>query len=77
MTVRVTLRSLRLVAAEYRRWHVMESSLVALPPVFYVAAGIVFVFGQPNGTYLFVPAIPISFITAIIDSRVLLVEINR
>jgi modulator of FtsH protease len=43
----------------------------------YVIAGIFVLVGVPNGLYWLVPAAIFSFIKAILDTWVLLVEINR
>lgn len=77
VTTRVTLTSLRKVAREYRPWHAVESGVVILAPLFYAAAGCAMVVRGASGFYLVVPAILASFVIAIIDSWVLLVEINR
>ncbi len=77
VTARVTLNSLRRVAPEYRRWHVLESSVAVAAPVLYVGAGLALLLGRLSGNYLIVPAFLICFVVAIIDAWVLLVEINR
>lgn len=77
VTLRISVRSLGGVPARYRRWHVGETGVVGIAVLLYPAAGAVMVAAGTVGNYLVVPAFLVSFVIAIIDSWVLLVEINR
>jgi hypothetical protein len=63
--------------ARYRPAATSELGLVAIIAAFYIAAGIAVLDGSSIGEYLLVPAMMASFLVAILDSWVLLVEINR
>lgn len=74
---RVAFRSVHMVDPQYRRTVVLETGVVEFATLLYPAAGLVLFFWGTVGFYLLVPAFLASFIVAIIDSWVLLVEINR
>jgi modulator of FtsH protease len=48
-----------------------------LPPLAFIAAGVVLVLGHPGGVYLVVPATLLAFLGGIFGAWVLLVEIQR
>ncbi len=73
----LSTRSLKWVKEPYRRWHVGETAIVAVATALYPVAGIVMIVVGTEGNYLLVPAFLVSFVVAILDSWVLLVEINR
>lgn len=77
LALRAALSSLRGVEAPYRRWHVRETALVATATALYPVAGLVMILVGTEGNYLLVPAYLVSFAVAILDSWVLLIEINR
>jgi hypothetical protein len=72
------IRTLQKTDAKYRRpfasTSMVLSQLAALP---YPIAGIILLISGANGLYWLVPAVIFSFIKAIVDAWVLLVEINR
>ncbi len=77
VTTGVSYRSLRLVEPRYRPFHGVETALIGLATGFYALSGVVLIaWGEP-GLYLTVPAVLGSFLIAILDSWVLLVEVNR
>jgi hypothetical protein len=73
----ISVKSLRAVEKEHRSATVFESLLGQLAMIFYVLAGIVLLTLGSEGIYLVVPGFLISFVNAIEDAWVLLVEINR
>ncbi len=62
---------------KYRRSYLSVAALDQSCTLLYIVAGIVLVFYGATGIYLLVPATVLSFLKAIIDAWVLLVEINR
>jgi hypothetical protein len=77
MVADVSVKSLRVVEKEHRSAIIFEALLGQLALVFYVAAGVVMFTKGAEGIYLVVPAFLMSFVNAIEDAWVLLVEINR
>jgi hypothetical protein len=73
LAVKVRLRT----DPKFRRSAALEVATVAGIAALYVAAGALLLLGVSGGTYLVVPAIILSFLMAVLDSWVLLVEINR
>lgn len=76
----VTLLDLRIrqkTEAQYRRPFLLNMLLSQLASLPYVIAGILALAIGTVGLYLVVPAVIFSFIKAILDAWVLLVEINR
>jgi hypothetical protein len=74
---RFDIRNLKRIDKQFRKtykWTMALSQAALLP---YSVAGIVTIFFGGVGIYWLVPAVVISFIKAIMDSWVLLVEINR
>jgi hypothetical protein len=67
----------RKTGAEFRRSYVLLVAMNQIATLPYVIAGLVLVFGGAGGLYWLVPAMVFSFIKAILDAWVLLVEINR
>lgn len=64
-------------APKYRRPYVFNIVLSQLSVLPYIISGIIVLTLGAAGLYWIVPAIIISFIKAILDAWVLLVEINR
>ena len=62
---------------QYRRPYLVNMGLTQLALLPYIVAGIITLTLGVGGLYWLVPAILISFIKAILDAWVLLVEINR
>ena len=77
MVANISIRSLRVVGKEHRWATILEALLGQLALLFYIAAGIVLLTLGTEGIYLVVPAFLTSFVNAIEDAWVLLVEINR
>ncbi len=69
--------SLRVTERQYLPIHAVEFGFVELAGALYVAAGLSLLTSHAVGIYLIVPAVLLSFVTAITDSWVLLVEVNR
>ena len=78
LAIVLDIRTLQKTEAKYRRpfvsTNMVLSQLAALP---YPIAGIILLISGAGGLYWLVPAVLFSFIKAIIDAWVLLVEINR
>jgi hypothetical protein len=74
-TIDVTI--LRKKDPEYRLPYVLNMALSQFAVLPYVIAGIVILTRGAGGLYWIVPAIVVSFIKAVLDAWVLLVEINR
>jgi hypothetical protein len=77
MNLRFDIRNLKKIDEQFRRsykWTMVLSQAALLP---YAIAGIVTIWLGGVGIYWLVPAVVISFIKAIMDAWVLLVEINR
>jgi hypothetical protein len=70
-------RNFQRTEAQYRTGTILEVALGEFAAAGYLAAGVVLVFSGPVGTYLLVLAFVATYIVAIVDSWVLLVEINR
>jgi hypothetical protein len=62
---------------EYKKQYVISMIYNQLSLLPYMAAGIAILIFKENGIYWLVPGVLISFIKAVIDAWVLLVEINR
>ncbi len=77
LALQSSTRSLKEVREPYRRWHVGETAVVLIATALYPIAGLVMIGVGTEGNYLLVPAFLVSFVVAILDSWVLLVEINR
>ena len=73
LTVRIRLTT----APEFYRTSDYEVVTVVAIAVLYVAAGYGITESDPWGNFLLVPAIVVSFLVAILDSWILLVEVNR
>ena len=68
---------LRTRERQYRRPYMVNLVLTQFALLPYIVAGIIVLMRGASGLYWLVPAIVISFIKAILDAWVLLVEINR
>ncbi len=75
--VRTSAGSLRHVEAAYRRSHAAETGAVVLATALYPATGAALLLGWPPALHLLVPAFLGSFVIAMADAWVLLVEVNR
>ncbi|HTA83873.1 MAG TPA: hypothetical protein VK783_13095 [Bacteroidia bacterium] len=62
---------------EYKKRYLLILMLTQLSVIPYIIGGIVLICQSYNGLYWLVPGIMISFIKAVIDAWVLLVEIRR
>lgn len=71
------IRNLRMVEKQYRLGQIGRSLLNQLASLSYIAAGLVIVVLGSEGINLLVPAMVVSFVIALMDAWVLLVEINR
>ncbi len=76
-SITISRRSLAKTPAPYHRFQVMETGVVATAVLLYPLAGAVLLAGYSSGPYLVVPAVLTSYAIALIDSWVMLVEINR
>lgn len=78
ITFRLDLRILRLTDAQYKPAFLRSMLLTETAVLPYIIAGIVVLTaGSATGLYWVVPAVVASFIKAVFDAWVLLVEINR
>jgi hypothetical protein len=77
--VGVTILNIRNLRAqkEYRRGQINQTILVQIAALSYLLAGIVMITLGSEGVNLLVPAVVVSFIVAMMDAWLLLVEINR
>jgi modulator of FtsH protease len=73
----IDVRMWRVTKAEYRWSDILPTLINQIATVCYVAAGISILLFGFSGLYWLVPAILLSFVEAVIDAWVLLVEINR
>ncbi len=71
------LRIRQKTEVQYRRPFLLNMLLSQLASLPYVIAGILVLAIGTSGLYWLVPAVIFSFIKAILDAWVLLVEINR
>ena len=77
MVANISIKSLRVVEAEHRGGTIFEAVFGQSALLFYLASGITLLLFGMMGIYFVVPAVLLSFINAIEDAWVLLVEINR
>lgn len=77
VTFRTDLRILNKTDSQYKKQYLMNASFTQLSVLPYIIAGIVLLTGNLSGIYWLVPGFLFSFIKAVIDAWVLLVEINR
>ena len=68
---------LRKKEPQYRLSYMLNMALTQFALLPYIVAGIIVLTRGAGGLYWLVPAIIISFIKALLDAWVLLVEINR
>jgi hypothetical protein len=76
-TTRIDLGIMRNTDLPYRRKFILNMVITQLAVLPYPVAGIVLVTGNINGLYGVVAGILFSFIKAVLDAWVLLIEINR
>jgi hypothetical protein len=77
VAVRASGRSLRQTPEPYRAFHALETGVVATATLCYPLSGVLLLTDPTFGAYPVVAAVMLSFIIALIDSWVLLIEINR
>ncbi len=77
LLVGLDVRNLRATDAQYRRAYALNIVLSQLATLPYLIAGIAIMTNGLGGLYLLVPGVIFSLIKAILDSWVLLIEINR
>lgn len=77
IVAKLNVASMRVVEKEHRSAMLFEAFVGQLAAFFYIVAGVVVLVFGSDGIYLLVPAFLISFVNAIEDAWVLLVEINR
>jgi hypothetical protein len=70
-------KALRKVEVQYRRPYMYNVALGQVATIPYIVGGVVVLTVGDVGLYWIVPAVIFSFLKAIIDAWVLLVEINR
>lgn len=70
-------RYLKVVEKKYHYLYIPELAIGEVAALLYLFAGVAMLATAPFGVYLIVPAVLVSFIIAIWDAWVLLVEINR
>jgi hypothetical protein len=71
------VKALRKVEVQYRRPYMYNVVLGQVATIPYIVGGVVILTAGDVGLYWIVPAVIFSFLKAIIDAWVLLVEINR
>ena len=77
MMIRLDRRMLRETEVQYRRAGSVNIALSQLATLPYLVGAIILLTGDANGLYWTVPAVIFSFVKAVLDAWVLLVEINR
>lgn len=77
VVLRLDLRILRQTSKEYKTQFLVLMPLTQFAVVPYIIAGIMVLSEGLGGFYWLVPAVVFSFIKAVLDAWVLLVEINR
>ncbi len=77
IVVRLDLRILRNIDPAYRHHMRLSATINQLPLLLYGVTGVAVLVRGPAGMMWLVPAVLISFIKALADAWVLLVEINR
>jgi len=69
--------SLRKMHAQYRLAFIRVILVCQLATLSFIVAGVIFLTGGTTGFYWIVGATLLSFLAAIVDTLVLLIEINR
>ncbi|HLI09627.1 MAG TPA: hypothetical protein VKV40_23900 [Ktedonobacteraceae bacterium] len=77
ITLYLQIDSLRKMNAEYRLAYARVILVSQIAALSFIVAGIIFLTGATTGFYLIVAATLFSFLSAFIDTWVLVVEINR
>lgn len=75
--VRVDFKKMAQAGNEFRHHYIINTILDQLAILTYVVSGVVITWRGETGLYWLVSAIAFSFVKAVIDAWVLLVEINR
>ena len=70
-------RTFIVAGTEYRRRSLQRMVISQVAALFFVAGGIAILTQGIAGVYAFVPAVICSYLIALLDAWVLLVEINR
>ena len=73
----LNLRTMHRVTAPHRRRMAIRTGLSQVTAMLYVGAGIAMLAYGVDGIFVLVPAVIVSYLVAIIDAWVLLIEINR
>lgn len=76
-STRLDIGNIRVVGRQQRKWWIQNAALGQAALLSYIAAGVTTLAIGLNGLYWLVPAVVFSFLKAIIDAWVLLIEINR
>ena len=77
VTLRQDIKILRETSAEYKKHYRVNILLTQLSTLPYIIGGIAMLYCGYNGLYWLISGLMMSFIKAILDAWVLLVEINR
>jgi hypothetical protein len=77
VTFRIDLKILFKTDAEYKRQYLINTLFTQLSVLPYIVSGIILLLNGFSGLYWLIPGLLFSFIKAILDAWVLLVEINR
>jgi hypothetical protein len=73
----IDIKNRKAIEERYRHHFIMNVILDQLAVIAYIVSGIAILRNHENGLYWLVPAIIFSFIKAVMDAWILLVEINR
>jgi len=73
----INLRSLRRAEGRHRARYLIRVRISHVVNLLYVGAGIAMAAVGPTGIYVLVPAVILSYLVAVIDAWVLLIEVNR
>jgi modulator of FtsH protease len=76
-TLRIDLQSIRNTKPKYKRISRIYLAIDHVAIWCYIAGGVLLLVSGPGGMYWLVPGIIVSFLKAIMDAWVLLVEIHR
>ena len=77
LMVRLDWRIQKATEAQYKRISLLNVAMSQIATLPYLIGSIQLLGGSINGFYWFVPAVIFSFVKAVLDAWVLLVEINR
>jgi hypothetical protein len=77
ISLRIDIGMLQKTAPEYKKHSIQNMVFTQLSVLPYIISGMIIIYQGFNGIYWLIPGIIFSFIKAVIDAWVLLVEINR